>query len=83
MKTLKSIALAAVIMLSAGAFAQTVVFEENFQTFKEEGFRNGSDTLPCPKKKVHSKANFKVTKMYVSPLSSIILGVNNNWKFNI
>ena len=64
MKTLKSIALAAVIMLTAGAFAQTVVFEENFQTFKEEGFRNGSDTLPCPKKKVHSKANFKVTKMY-------------------
>lgn len=48
------------------AMAQNVLMEENFQGFKEQGFRPGADTLDCKARlsKVNSKSNFKVSKAY-------------------
>lgn len=66
MKTLKTILAGAMIAIGATAMAQSVVMEENFSSFKEQGWRAGSDTLACGKKKVDSKSNFKVTKVYGS-----------------
>lgn len=61
MKALKLIFSATLIAISASAFAQKVVIDENFQSFKEQGWKN--DTV-CGFKKMDTKGNFKVSKEY-------------------
>ncbi len=63
MKNLKLIFTALIFALGASAFAQKVVIDENFQSFKEEGFRP-TESTDCRAKKVHSKSKFKVEKEY-------------------
>ena len=54
----------ALVSFGAAAMAQSLIVNENFQSFKEQGLKAGSDTLACGKKKIDSKANFKVSKVY-------------------
>ncbi len=61
MKTLKFLVSAVLISFSSAICAQAVVIDENFQSFKEQGWRN--DTI-CGFKKLDSKAKFKVTQTY-------------------
>ena len=51
----------ALLAVGMSVFAQSVVIDENFQSFKEQGWKN--DTT-CGFKKVDSKASFKVSKAY-------------------
>ncbi len=61
MKTLKFLVAATLMAFTTGAFAQSVVIDENFQSFKEQGWKN--DTI-CGFKKMDSKAKFKVSQAY-------------------
>lgn len=62
MKTFKLIISAMLLAFGASAFAQSVVIDENFQSMKEQGWKN--DTTECSAKKMDTKANFKVSKEY-------------------
>jgi hypothetical protein len=61
MKTLRLIFSAALLVFGASLFAQSVILDENFQSFKEQGWKN--DTV-CGFKKIDSKAKFTVAKDY-------------------
>lgn len=64
MKTFKLMLAAALFLGGAVSNAQSVVMEENFQGFTEQGWRPGADTLACGKKKTNSKTNLKISKVY-------------------
>ena len=64
MKTLRLILVGMFVSFGASVMSQNLILSEDFQGFKEQGLRAGSDTLACGKKKVDSKANFKVSKVY-------------------
>jgi hypothetical protein len=61
MKTIKLLISALLLSLGASVFGQTAIVDENFQSFKLQGWK--SDTI-CGAKKIDSKANFKVTQTY-------------------
>lgn len=61
MKTIKLLLSAAFVAVSVFATAQSVVIDENFQSFKKQGWK--TDTV-CGYDKTDSKANFIVTKKY-------------------
>lgn len=61
MKALKLFVSLALLAFGASVFAQSAIIDENFQSFKEQGWKN--DTL-CNFKKTDSKAAFKVSKDY-------------------
>ena len=57
MKTLRLILVGMFVSFGASVMSQNLILSEDFQGFKEQGLRAGSDTLACGKKKVDSKAN--------------------------
>lgn len=61
MKTLKLFIASAFLAIGMMASAQAVIIDENFQSFKEQGWKN--DTV-CNFKKTDSKASFTVSKTY-------------------
>lgn len=63
MRTFKILLSTALVAFGMNVFAQgNVIVEENFQSFKEQGWLDAS--VPCAQKKRDSKANFKVSKTY-------------------
>lgn len=61
MKSIKLFFSVALLAIGTSLFAQSVIIDENFQTWKEQGWKN--DTI-CNYKKADSKANFKVVQAY-------------------
>lgn len=62
MKAIKFLISFILLAFGLSLFAQEVVIDENFQSFEKQGWK--TDTVPCNKLKMHSKANFKVEKTY-------------------
>ncbi|MDR1679951.1 MAG: hypothetical protein LBR81_09295 [Prevotellaceae bacterium] len=63
MKTLKLFVSLALTVFCTSVFAQSVIMDENFQSFKDQGWNNDTTSL-CDKKNPNSKSNFKVSKTY-------------------
>lgn len=67
MKKLKITLVALISAISMNLMAQSLIMDENFQSWEEAGFRPGADTIKdCKTKlsKVNSKTNIKKSKVY-------------------